>query len=64
MKYVKKLFKNPFNEKFWFSSVFCGRHHAELCKPRCAGCDEVNLLKYSNEYFKIFWEWDLAVLSK
>jgi hypothetical protein len=21
--------------------VYCGRHHAELLKPRCAGCDEV-----------------------
>lgn len=21
--------------------VYCGRHHAELLKPRCAACDEV-----------------------
>ncbi|ESN90060.1 hypothetical protein HELRODRAFT_91037, partial [Helobdella robusta] len=21
--------------------IYCGRHHAELLKPRCAGCDEV-----------------------
>ena len=24
-------------------NVFCGRHHAETVKPRCAGCDEVLL---------------------
>jgi len=23
--------------------VYCGRHHAERLKPRCAGCDEVSL---------------------
>ena len=23
------------------SKIYCGRHHAELIKPRCAGCDEV-----------------------
>jgi len=22
--------------------LFCGRHHAELVKPRCAACDEVS----------------------
>lgn len=22
--------------------VYCGRHHAELLKPRCSACDEVN----------------------
>ena len=21
--------------------LYCGRHHAELIKPRCAACDEV-----------------------
>lgn len=21
--------------------IFCGRHHAELIKPRCSSCDEV-----------------------
>ena len=21
--------------------IYCGRHHAELVKPRCSGCDEV-----------------------
>lgn len=24
--------------------VHCGRHHAELLKPRCSSCDEVNLV--------------------
>ena len=24
--------------------VYCGRHHAEKVKPRCAACDEVHLL--------------------
>eukprot|EP00116_Pleurobrachia_bachei_P009540 sb/3469802/ len=24
--------------------LFCGRHHAELLKPRCAACDEVSCL--------------------
>ncbi|RCN53284.1 LIM domain protein [Ancylostoma caninum] len=23
--------------------VFCGRHHAEQIKPRCAKCDEVSI---------------------
>lgn len=23
--------------------LYCGRHHAELIKPRCAACDEVNV---------------------
>lgn len=22
--------------------ILCGRHHAELLKPRCSSCDEVN----------------------
>lgn len=22
--------------------IFCGRHHAETLRPRCAACDEVN----------------------
>lgn len=22
-------------------NLYCGRHHAELIKPRCAACDEV-----------------------
>ena len=22
--------------------LYCGRHHAELLKPRCAACDEVS----------------------
>ena len=26
--------------------IYCGRHHAELTKPRCAGCDEVCLLAF------------------
>ena len=21
--------------------IYCGRHHAEIIKPRCSGCDEV-----------------------
>ena len=24
-----------------YSRVYCGRHHAELLKPRCPACDEV-----------------------
>lgn len=24
--------------------VHCGRHHAELLKPRCSSCDEVSLV--------------------
>lgn len=28
--------------------VYCGRHHAELFKPRCSACDEVNI-QTSNE---------------
>lgn len=24
------------------SLLYCGRHHAELLKPRCAACDEVS----------------------
>ena len=23
--------------------IYCGRHHAETLKPRCAACDEVSL---------------------
>lgn len=23
--------------------LYCGRHHAEMLKPRCAACDEVRL---------------------
>jgi prickle len=27
---------------FWKDGkLYCGRHHAELVKPRCAACDEV-----------------------
>jgi len=25
--------------------VYCGRHHAELLKPRCSACDEVRKTK-------------------
>jgi prickle len=25
--------------------IFCGRHHAELIKPRCSGCDELILCR-------------------
>ena len=24
-------------------AIYCGRHYAELYKPRCAACDEVSL---------------------
>lgn len=24
--------------------IYCGRHHAEKLKPRCAACDEVSLI--------------------
>ena len=28
--------------------IYCGRHHAEKLKPRCAACDEVkNLMLYA-----------------
>lgn len=26
--------------------IHCGRHHAELLKPRCSACDEVTLMLY------------------
>lgn len=26
--------------------IHCGRHHAELLKPRCSACDEVTLTLY------------------
>lgn len=26
--------------------IFCGRHHAELLKPRCSSCDEVGPSSY------------------
>ena len=26
------------------NKIYCGRHHAELTKQRCAGCDEVRWL--------------------
>jgi len=25
------------------SQLYCGRHHAEVLKPRCSACDEVHL---------------------
>lgn len=28
---------------FQDGKIHCGRHHAELLKPRCSACDEVNL---------------------
>ena len=27
---------------YYEGQLYCGRHHAELLKPRCAACDEVN----------------------
>lgn len=30
-------------------NVYCGRHHAELFKPRCSKCDEVN-------FFDLFYD--------
>lgn len=32
-------------------NLYCGRHHAELIKPRCAACDEVMIL----QDILIFW---------
>lgn len=29
--------------------LYCGRHHAELIKPRCGACDEVRR-EYGNHY--------------
>lgn len=26
---------------FWRGNLYCGRHHAETLKPRCAACDEI-----------------------
>ena len=27
---------------YYEGQLYCGRHHAELLKPRCAACDEVS----------------------
>ena len=27
--------------------IFCGRHHAETLRPRCAACDEVRIHEFS-----------------
>lgn len=32
--------------------IHCGRHHAELLKPRCSACDEVSAKAYRHLYFK------------
>ncbi|RMX44889.1 hypothetical protein pdam_00012545 [Pocillopora damicornis] len=36
---------NPVSK--WEGAIYCGRHYAELYKPRCAACDE---LIFSREY--------------
>lgn len=28
------------------ADIFCGRHHAEKFKPRCAKCDEVWIISF------------------
>lgn len=37
------------------SKVYCGRHHAESLKPRCAACDEVGLSLYAISCFFFFF---------
>ncbi len=32
------------------SKVYCGRHHAESLKPRCAACDEVCKVKFTTHF--------------
>lgn len=32
------------------NKLYCGRHHAELLKPRCSACDEVSLNYYCVVY--------------
>ena len=31
------------------NKIYCGRHHAELSKQRCFGCDEVSSYLYSHK---------------
>lgn len=38
--------------------LYCGRHHAEMLKPRCAACDEVRLGFYIFFYSP---EWQIFV---
>lgn len=36
--------------------VYCGRHHAELLKPRCSACDEVSVSTHSiNQSIMLFF---------
>ena len=33
--------------------IFCGRHHAETLRPRCAACDEVHVHEFSEHFFQL-----------
>ena len=33
------------------AKVYCGRHHAELYKPRCPACDEVSSISLVRKYY-------------
>ncbi|XP_066920228.1 testin-like [Clytia hemisphaerica] len=56
----------------WDNRLYCGRHHGELFKPRCHGCEE---LIYVGEYTKAMgklwhldhfccWQCDMPLTSK
>lgn len=41
--------------------ILCGRHHAELLKPRCSSCDEVRWSNNSTTHYSYDLQWTTAM---